>query len=112
LPAAHPHLRIVEFDFDVAEFSTPEAVRELPADAARGRSYIAAFARANGMRPDPLLVDELTARILRLSDGTRTVAEIVAMLGEDVTPQTAGDNLYWVRHLFLRGLLSLRERAP
>jgi hypothetical protein len=112
LPAAHPHLRIVEFDFDVAEFSTPDAIGELPAVAARGRSYIAAFGRANGTRPDPLLIDELTAWILRLSDGTRTVAEIVDALGEDATHQTAGDNLYWVRHLFLRGLLSLRESAP
>jgi hypothetical protein len=112
LPAAHPHLRIVEFDFDVAEFSTSEAVRELPAFAAQGRSYIAAFGCSNGTRPDPLLIDELTARILRLSDGTRTVAEVVDSLGEDVTPQTAGDNLYWVRHLFLRGLLSLRESVP
>ena len=111
-PAAHPHLRIVEFDFDIAEFLAAEAVGELPADAAHGRSFIAAFGRANGLRPDPLLVDELTARILRLSDGTRTVAEIVDTLGEEVTPQTAVDNLYWVRHLFLRGLLSLRESAP
>jgi hypothetical protein len=71
LPAAHPHLRIVEFDFDIAEFLPAEAVGELPADA-RGRSYIAAFGRANGMRPDPLLVDELTPRILRLSDGVRS----------------------------------------
>ena len=111
-PAAHPHLRIVEFDFDIAEFLAAEAVGELPADTAHGRSFIAAFGRANGLRPDPLLVDELTARILRLSDGTRTVAEIVDTLGEEVTPQTAVDNLYWVRHLFLRGLLSLRESAP
>jgi hypothetical protein len=99
LPTAHPHLRIVEFDFNVAECLAAEPVGELPAVITHRRSYIAAFGLSNGTRPDPLLIDELTARILRLSDGTRTTSEILGLLGQEAAPEGIDVNLNWIRHL-------------
>jgi glycosyltransferase involved in cell wall biosynthesis len=104
-----PQLRIVEFDFDVAEFLGAETVEAFPAVATPRPSHIAAFGRSNGERRDPLLIDELTARILRLSDGTRTTSEIAKKLDQDIKPPAADDHMNWIRHLFLLGLVSLRD---
>jgi hypothetical protein len=57
-----------------------------------------------------LLVDAITARILALSDGTRTSAELDAELNGAEGPVMAGDNLAWIEDLFVRGLVSLEER--
>ena len=74
-----------------------------------GRSHIAAFGRSNGSRRDPLLIDEMTARILRLSDGTHTTSEIVEELGQEIAPLATNDGLDWIRRLFLLDLVSLRD---
>jgi hypothetical protein len=58
---------------------------------------------------NPLLVDHATVRILELSDGTRTVAEILEQLKqEDELLQTEND-LEWIETLFLDGLVRLRH---
>jgi hypothetical protein len=42
--------------------------------------HIVAFAASKDKRRDPLIVDATTARILMLSDGTRTAGELVEEL--------------------------------
>ena len=105
----HPQLHIVEFDFDVSAFLGAQTIAALPAVATPCRSHIAAFGRSNGERRDPLFIDEVTARILRLSDGTRTTSEIVEELGQEIETLATDGGLGWIRHLFILDLLSLRD---
>jgi glycosyltransferase involved in cell wall biosynthesis len=109
VPVRHPQLRIVEFDFDISEFLGAESVGAFPVVATPRRSHIAAFGQSNGGRREPLLIDELTAKILRLSDGTRTTSEIVEKLDQEIKPSATDDHINWIRHLFLLGLVSLRD---
>jgi hypothetical protein len=69
-----------------------------------------AFRRFDGTPRDPLLVDGLTARILMLSDGTRTAAEIAAELTANEGISVVASHLGWVENLFVQGLISLEER--
>jgi hypothetical protein len=55
------------------------------------------------------MVDELTARILMLSDGRRSAAEIATELGRQSNYPVAPDNLEWIEHLFVCGLIWLRD---
>jgi hypothetical protein len=91
IPAANAELRIVEFDYDVSEFLGVQFVSDFPATVAPRTSHIAVFRRSPHGRRDPLLIDALTAEILRLCDGTRTVLEIDEAMrpkGEAVAEQT------------------------
>ena len=109
MPVRDPQIRIVEFDYDVSGFLGAQSVAAFPAVAEPRPSHIVAFGGADGERRDPLLVDELTVRILRLSDGTRTAAEIVATLTEDGKASVDDDSIAWIEDLFLLGLLSLQD---
>jgi len=109
VPVRDPQLRIVEFDYDVSQFLGAQTVAAFPAVATPRRSYIVAFGCSDDGRRDPLLVDELTARILQLSDGTRTTSEIVGKLNQEIGTSTIEDNIRWIENLFLLGLLSLRD---
>jgi hypothetical protein len=75
-PVREPHLRVIEFDCDVSKFLGAQSVAAFPVITAPGPSYIVAFGRSVDRRQEPLFIDELTARILQLSNGTRTVSEI------------------------------------
>jgi hypothetical protein len=99
---------VIELDHDAADFMQVRSLAELPAVPTARRSFIVAFGRSGGAARDPLLVDEATAHILRLSDGTRTAAEIARQLGEGGA--SAADNLAWIEGLFARGLISLTDR--
>ena len=68
-----PRLRLLAFDFDVAELMAVRTAADLAATRTPGRSHIVAFGRSDGAGREPLAVDGLTASILELSDGTRTV---------------------------------------
>lgn len=108
-PVRDPQLRIVEFDYDVSDFLGAQTVAAFPAVATPRPSYILAFGRSDDGRREPLLVDELTVRILRLSDGTLTTSEIVRRLSQDAEPSTRDDHVRWIEKLFLLGLVSLRD---
>jgi hypothetical protein len=54
-----------------------------------------------------LVVDGRTARILELSDGTRTAAEILGQL-DDEHAGPRENELGWIEYLFLHGLISLQ----
>jgi hypothetical protein len=109
IPVRDAQIRVVEFDYDVSGFLGAQTIAAFPAEAERRRSYIVAFGGSEGERRDPLLVDELTVRILRLSDGTRTAAEIVEALIKDGGTSADDDHIAWIEELFLLGLLSLRD---
>jgi glycosyltransferase involved in cell wall biosynthesis len=109
VPVRDPRLRIIRFEFDVAQFLRARSVAELPLDATPRPSFVAIFASCGGERRDPLLVDELTAEILRLSDGALTASEILAELGEEAGPSGVCDDIKWIENLFRLGLISLRD---
>jgi glycosyltransferase involved in cell wall biosynthesis len=108
IPAANAELRIVEFDYDVSEFLGVQSVSDFPATVPPRKSYIAVFRRSAHGRRGPLLIDALTAEILRLCDGTRTVLDISEAMrpkAEAVAEQTVA----WIENLFVLGLVSLRD---
>jgi hypothetical protein len=67
------------------------------------------FTGAGAGRREPLIVDGLTAQILKLSDGRRSAAQIAGELGRQCGPSVEADNLEWIEQLFVRGLIGLRD---
>jgi hypothetical protein len=108
-PVRDPQLRILEFDHDVADFLGARTAADFPAVTRPGPSYIVAFGGSGGGRREPLLVDGLTARILMLSDGKRSTAELARELGRQSDASAEADNLEWFEHLFVCGLIGLRD---
>jgi glycosyltransferase involved in cell wall biosynthesis len=108
VPLPAPHLRLLEFAYDVADFRNARKIADLPEVPRPVRSYIAVFGSSHGQRRQPLLVDDLTAQIIKLSDGTKTVSEIIKELSNDFG-STELDQLNWMENLFVQGLLQLRE---
>ena len=102
-------MRVLRFDFDVSKFRGVKCAAELSTVTEPGLSYIIVFGKRDGARRDPLLVDNVTARILELSDGTRTAAQILRQLRHEENSPTAEDDLKWIEDLFRRGLLSLQS---
>jgi glycosyltransferase involved in cell wall biosynthesis len=109
VPVRDPQIRIVEFAYDVSGFLGARVVAAFPAIVEPRPSYIVAFGGSKDKRRNPLLVDELTVRILRLSDETRTAAEIAWALIQDGAPLAGDDGIAWIENLFLLGLLSLQD---
>jgi glycosyltransferase involved in cell wall biosynthesis len=109
IPVRSPGLRMLELDCDVSKFLGAETIAAFPKTIPRGQSYILVFESSKGRQRDPLLVDELTARILRLSEGTLTVSEIVGKLNPEMDASALLDNFKWIKSLFLFGLVSLRD---
>jgi glycosyltransferase involved in cell wall biosynthesis len=108
-PVRDPQLRILEFDCDVADFLGARTAADLPAVTRPGPSYIVVFTGPGARRREPLIVDGLTARILKLSDGRRSAAQIAGELGRQCGPSVEADNLEWIEQLFVRGLIGLRD---
>jgi glycosyltransferase involved in cell wall biosynthesis len=109
IPVRNPRLRVIAFDYDVAEFMPARSAAELPAHPAPRPSYIVAFGRAAGVHRDPLVIDALTARIVQLSDGTRTAAQVIRDVNWAADRAAEEDDLKWLEHLFIHGLISLRD---
>jgi glycosyltransferase involved in cell wall biosynthesis len=107
VPVRDPQLRIIAIDISDLMDCAPESER--PAAAAEGPRHAVAFARSSGERRAPLFISDTTARILELSDGTRTALEIVAELRSDHEPAVGPQVLRQVEDLFVSGLLSLHE---
>jgi glycosyltransferase involved in cell wall biosynthesis len=104
-----PRLRVLAFDFDVAEFMSIQSADDLASPPSLRRSYIVAFGRSDGGRRNPLTVDGTTATILELSDGSRSASEIVGELNRERHLLEEERGLEWIEDLFARGLLSLRK---
>jgi len=58
---------------------------------------------------DPLLVDHMTARILELSEGGRTVRDIIEQVRKEDRSSTVDDEVAWFETLFIGGLIYLRH---
>jgi hypothetical protein len=108
-PLTNAELRIVGFDYDVSEFLNVQSASDCPAAVTPGTSFIAVFGRSPHGRRDPLLIDALTAEILRLCDGMRTVSEICDAMGLEAGAR-AERTVAWIENLFVLGLVSLRDR--
>ena len=109
-PKAAPHLRVLNFDYDISAFRTADRVADFPPAGNSQPSHLIVFGRS--ARQDPLLVDGLTARFLELSDGRRTVLEIIETLGAEVGAMDPDGEFEWIEDLFLWGLISLEHAAP
>jgi hypothetical protein len=108
VPSTSAQLRIVEFDYDVSEFLGVQSAADFPTSVIPSKSYIAVFGRSPHGRREPLLVDALTAEILRLCNGTRNILDICNTIG----PKAGGsaeETVAWIENLFVLGLVSLRD---
>ena len=102
-PVRDPQLRMLTFDAsDLVDGRTNGA------QAPHSRR-VAAFAQANGERRDPLFISVETARILELSNGTRTGLEIAAEIAPDDAGEGCRRALRRIEELFVSGLLWLQE---
>jgi glycosyltransferase involved in cell wall biosynthesis len=109
VPVRNPRLRIIEFDCDVIDFLDVRCVADFPATVAPGPSYMVAFTQSSGDRRDPLVIDAMTARILRFSDGSRTAAEVVEELASSAESGEV-PGLAWLENLFVAGLICLHQQ--
>jgi glycosyltransferase involved in cell wall biosynthesis len=110
VPQRDPRLRVIEFDYDVADFMGARTIADLPTSPAPRRSYIVAFSSADGEGRNPLMVDRTTAQILMLSDGTRTASEIARELDRQAGGATDSTSLAWIEGLLVHGLISLHDK--
>ncbi len=108
-PVREPQLRILEFDYDVADFLGARTAADLPAVTRPGPSYIVVFSGSSGGQREPLVIDGLTVQILKLSDGRRSAAQIAGELGRQSGPAVEAAHLEWIEQLFVRGLIGLRD---
>ena len=107
-PARDPRMRLIEFDVDVSIYlTTPDGLSKTPAP---GRSFLVAFAQSGGERREPLLVEESTAEILEVCDGTRTVCEVLEHCGLRPAPARRQDSRRrCIAELFTSGLVSQQD---
>jgi glycosyltransferase involved in cell wall biosynthesis len=108
-----PHLRALAFDFDVAALTAVRTAADLARPPASRRSYIVAFGRSagrHGGRRDPLIIDAAAARILDLSDGTRSASEVVTELNRESQLLGGDFALKRIASLFAHGLILLRDK--
>jgi len=108
-----PRLRALAFDFDVAALTAVRTADDLAMPPPSRRSYMVAFGRSAGQdggRRDPLVIDAAAARILELSDGTRSASEIVTELNREGRLSGGGVGLKRIESLFAHGLILLRDK--
>src|SRR5947207_8655123 len=107
VPIGYRQFRILRFDYDVSKFRGATTITDLPMDAGSHPSYIVVFHQQANR--NPLIVDEMTSRFLELVDGRKTVTEILLQLDQHDVKSTSGKWAQWVEHLFVYGLIGLRE---
>ena len=107
VPIRDPQLRLLHFD--TSELAPPrKTVRHSAGRTQRTRNMVT-FARMNGEVRDRLLLSEIGARILELSDGTRSARKIAEEI-ETQKPRAEGQApLQVIEEMFAAGLLWLAE---
>ena len=110
-PVRNGRFRILRFERDISDLLRVQSVSEFPSALGPGPSHVVVFGDTS---KEPLLVDKFTARILELSDGTRTGNEIIDQLGQEFGRQKSDDQLAWIENLLLLGALGLKilTRVP
>jgi len=111
VPVREPHLRILEFDYDVSGYRRARTAADFPRAQTTAKSAVVVFGRSGNWRREPLLVDISTARLLNLCDGSRTVAEIASHRDGSFGGSPAPRELEWMENLFVSGLLRLQPAA-
>jgi glycosyltransferase involved in cell wall biosynthesis len=106
-PIRDPQLRMMTFD--VSELTDARTEPASPTARAPRSRHVVVFAQVNGQRRGPLFVSDETARILELSDGTRTALEIATEIGPDNQGEGVRRGLRQIEELFVSGLLWLHE---
>ena len=101
-------IRILAFDCDISAFQTAQSLEDLPNAPRRHPSYVVVFGGGESA-PNPLLVDRATARILELSDGTRTTRQIMDQLKRETRRKDTDDDLNWIETLFVDGLIRFTD---
>jgi glycosyltransferase involved in cell wall biosynthesis len=103
-PVRGSNIQLLAFDHDISMLRDVRRLEDLPAMPALGPSYLVVFGRESG-RPS-LIVDAVTARLLQLSDGTRTAEDIIVQLNrEDLLSAPVEDDLGWIETLLIEGLV-------
>jgi len=87
-------LRVLRFDFDISELREISKIEEFPKVLRTGPSFIVLGDRSAPNQP--LSVDQFTARILELSDGTLTADQIVRRIEEELGSTGKADHLAWI----------------
>jgi len=108
-PHRRRDIRVLTFDCDIAAFRTARNLEELPDAPRRHPSYVIVFSGRGSSPADPLLVDRATARILELSDGTRTTRQIMDQLKCETQRGDTDENLDWIEALFVDGLIRFTD---
>jgi glycosyltransferase involved in cell wall biosynthesis len=107
-PIRGRNVQLLAFDHDISTFRDVRRFEDLPATPVARPSYMVVFAGDDARAP--LVVDPVTARILQLSEGTRTASDIMTQLKqEDLLTATVDDELCWIETLFIEGLVRLRH---
>jgi hypothetical protein len=104
VPVRDPRVRTMTVDISELDGRPRTKRRSLQGPQPR---HVVAFASVNGERREPLFISDQTARILALSDGTRTALEIAGEVGNGHA--NGNPKLEQIEELFLSGLLSLRD---
>ena len=105
VPIRDPALRMLTIDVTELVNGQTEPARSARRPHPR---HVVAFAQANGHRREPLFISDVTARILELSDGTRTALEVAAEVGARER-LADGAGLQQIEELFVSGLLRLQD---
>jgi glycosyl transferase family 1 len=107
-PIRGRNVQLLAFDHDVSTFRTVRRLEDLPIKPVARPSYMVVFSGTRARAP--LMVDPVTARILELSDGTRTASDIMKQLKhENALSAAVEDDLGWIEALYIEGLLRLRH---
>lgn len=107
VPVRAPDVRTIASDFDLREIIGAKQIEDLPARPTQRRTMVAIRGGPNG--GNPLVLDALTAHILDLCDGTHTVAEIIAHLGDASDEGARARHLPWIEALFANRLIEFRS---
>ena len=107
IPIRFGQSRILRFEYDISGFLNVQSVADFPVLVGAGPSHIVVFRKSTSQ--EPLLIDQFTALILELSDGTRTGDQIVDQLNGEFGPTGSGDRLAWLDRLLRSGLIGLRD---
>jgi hypothetical protein len=108
VPLRDPRVCVLTFDYDISAFMVARNTADFPIRLKQTPSHLVAFRCTGRERREPLLVDATTARILQLSDGTRTVAQVAGEIGGD---KSIDDHLGWIEELFRRQLIRLEHAS-
>jgi glycosyltransferase involved in cell wall biosynthesis len=109
VPMRAPRLQLVRSRHDASQPPGARAAEGLSPIPERGTGYIAAFWPAAEPARDPIIIDDMSARIIGLCDGTRTALQIVKELDPEAGVATTGKYLKWIEALFVHALIGLCE---